>query len=161
MVFYEHANKSLLLQAPSQFLIPVPVSPNWGSSLGQHRTLFVLLTSVCIVLLHNMSLKARPQTAADTLVNYKFENRTKWLKGPQIGHWDADEVGAALGEEIASQRSPGQALKKKYLKITEMKRLINLFAIDYSMEILLKLTIRLLLLIFSTRGTMEFTLFTQ
>jgi len=37
----------------------------------------VLLTSVCIVLLHNMSLKARPQMAADTLVNYKFENRTK------------------------------------------------------------------------------------
>lgn len=161
MVFLWARKQIASTSSAIQFLIPVPVSPNWGSSLGQHRTLFVLLTSVCIVLLHNMSLKARPQMAADTLVNYKFENRTKWLKGPQIGHWDADEVGAALGEEIASQRSPGQALKKKYLKITEMKRLINLFAIHYSMEILLKLTIRLLLLIFSIRGTMELTLFTQ
>jgi len=90
-------------------------SPNFECLPLVTSPLFVLLARVCIFSLHNLSLRARPQNGRRHTRKLQFENCTKWLKGPEIGHWDADEDGAAFGEEIASHRSPGQALRKNLI----------------------------------------------
>jgi len=48
-------------------------SPNFECLPLVTSPMFVLLTRVCIFSLHNLSLRARPKTTADTLVNYNLK----------------------------------------------------------------------------------------